>query len=177
MIVFVQPGDLLEFIEKQQLDGIMSAANGRGPMGIGVAGAIRRAGSVKIEVDAYNVCNKYNPQRGDAYYTIAGDLEERGIKNIIHAVTMKNPGEGSSYEVIESAFRSAIRLAMDRGIRKMGCTALGTGVGGLDPIKVADIMFEIADEINIDQNNIGIAFIDLNQIFIERILGRMCKTY
>jgi len=177
MITYVQPGNLLESIEAQGLDGIMNAANGRGPMGAGIAGAIRRMGGVEIEVDAYNVCNKYNPQRGDAYHTTAGRLGTKGIKNIIHAVTMKNPGEGSSYEVVESAFRSAIGLATKRGISKLGCTALGTGVGGLNQERVADIMFRVAEEedIKVGSPNLEIVFIDFSEDFISRILKNLSR--
>ena len=78
-MIIAMKGNLLESIEDFQLDGIMNAANGKGPMGKGIAGAIKRAGGDAIQSDAYGVCNKYDPQEGDAYYTIPGPLAKKGL--------------------------------------------------------------------------------------------------
>ena len=91
MIIDIKQGNLLEEFENYNLDGIMNAANGIGPMGAGIAGAIRRYDGMKIQNEAYSVCRKYNPNLGEAYFTGAGILENKGIKNIIHAVTVNYP--------------------------------------------------------------------------------------
>jgi O-acetyl-ADP-ribose deacetylase (regulator of RNase III) len=160
-----QVGNIISLIEELKLDGIQNGANGVGPMGAGIAGAIKRAGGYNIQADAFRVCKKLDPQPGQAYSTISGLLLQRGIKRIIHAVTMKNPGSPSSYEIIEKAFPASIQLAQTEGIKRFGCTGLGTGIGGLDPIKVAKIMSNIAKQ----YSNIDIVFVDLDKDFIDNI--------
>jgi len=164
MIIEAINGSLLEKISEFKLDGIMNAANGIGPMGAGIAGAIRKAGGVEIQSHAFKVCEKLNPQRGDAYFTTAGSLEEQGVKYIIHAVTMKSPGEHTTYNVINKAFKAGLALAKDKGITRIGCTALGTGVGGLDTTTVAGLMTPIADQAEIE-----VVFMDYNFSFIQKI--------
>lgn len=160
-MVYCQKGNLLELIDELKLDGLINAANGIGPMGRGIAGAIRKYGGDEIQIDAFSVCNKLNPQAGDAYSTIPGSLK---VKRIIHAVTMKMPGGFTSYSICNKAFRSALNLAKKEGITKIGCTALGTGVGGLDSTKIAEVMFSC-----IDENDIDIVFVDFDEKFIEKI--------
>jgi len=143
----------------------MSAANGTGPMGAGIAGAIRKYGGREIQENAFEVCRTSNPQAGMAYSTISGQLKLSGIKRIIHAVTMKNPGGPTSYELIKSAFESALILAKTEGITTIGCTALGTGIGGLNASKVAKIMISVAKE----QKNIDVVFMDFDCNFITTI--------
>ena len=163
-MVKAEKGNLLESIEKFGLDGILSAANGKGPMGKGIAGAIKREGGDEIQADAYAVCKAEDPQEGDAYSTIAGSLEEEGIKKIIHSVTMKQPGGRTSVEICGKAFESALKLAEEEGIKNLGCTALGTGVGGLDAREVARIMLPLAQK-----SKINVAFMDFNADFIDEL--------
>jgi O-acetyl-ADP-ribose deacetylase (regulator of RNase III) len=167
-------GNLITEIEKLELDGIQNAANGIGVMGRGIAGAIRKAGGDEIMHDAFAVCTKLNPKPGQAYSTISGSLKERGIKRIIHAVTMKNPSDPTTLQVAKDAFESALKLAQVEGITRLGCTALGTGVGGLDPEGVALVMKSVLDNW---QGHLGIEvfFVDFNEVFI-RTLNRAGKN-
>jgi O-acetyl-ADP-ribose deacetylase len=158
-------GNLLESIESEKIDAIQNAANCIGPMGAGIAGAIRRYGGTEIQSEAFDVCKTIHPIAGDAYCTISGKLKELGVKKIIHAATMKNPGGVTSYKIIESAFKSAIELAKKLDLKRMGCTALGTGVGGLDSVEVAKIMKKIAKA----EKDIEIIFIDFDKKFIDEI--------
>lgn len=164
MIIKAITGNLLEEIEKEQLDGIMNAANCKGPMGRGIAGAIKEYGGNAIQSDAYKICKKLSPQPGQAYSTIAGLLEDRGIKRIIHAATMYQPGGITSYDIVKNAFISALKLAKQEGIKRIGCTALGTGVGGLDSVEVAKIMKDIAEK-----SDMEIVFCDFDKKFIDSI--------
>ena len=165
MISIIEQGNLLELLEKHSIDGVQNAANGKGPMGRGIAGAIKMYGGQEIQDDAYKVCNANDPQPGQAYSTISGKLKDKGVSRIIHAVTMKQPGGRTSYEDITNAFRAAISLAKKEGITRLGCTALGTGVGGLDPELVADIMFDKASS----EKGIDVAFIDIDEKFINKL--------
>jgi O-acetyl-ADP-ribose deacetylase (regulator of RNase III) len=161
-------GNLLNMIEELQLDGLMNAANGTGPMGRGIAGAIRKAGGDEIMHDAFAVCAKLDPKQGQAYSTISGSLKKRGIKRIIHAITMKNPNDPTTLQVARDAFESALRLARIEGITRLGCTALGTGVGGLDPEGVAMAMESVLDNWQ-GHLEIEVYFVDFNEIFIRTL--------
>lgn len=165
--MIIEQGNLLEFIEKYSLDGIQNASNGIGPMGRGIAGAIRQYGGKEIQDDAFKVCKLQDPQPGQAYSTISGKLKDQGVNRIIHACTMKQPGGPTSYVIVGSAFKTALLLAKKEGITRLGCTALGTGVGGLDSENVAELMFEIANDI--EDENIDIVFIDINEVFINKL--------
>jgi O-acetyl-ADP-ribose deacetylase len=158
-------GDLLSELENEKIDGIQNAANGIGPMGRGIAGAIKREGGQEIQDNAFIVCHVLKPKAGQAYSTIAGRLEDKGIKKIIHAVTMKEPGGFTSLEICAAAFRAALQKAKEEGITRLGCTALGTGVGRLNPEKVAEVMIVIAKE----EEKLDIVFIDHDKIFIDAI--------
>jgi len=165
MIQIIKLGNLLEEIENQGLDAIQNAANCIGPMGAGIAGAIKRYGSSIIQSDAFKVCNATHPKPGQAYSTVSGLLKERGIKRVIHAATMAQPGGITSLEIVSNAFKSSIELAKREQITYLGCTALGTGIGGLDSKEVGKIMFKIA----LEEPILKIAFIDFNEDFIDQL--------
>lgn len=167
MIKTIIYGDLFKHIEEYQIDSIMNAANGKGPMGAGIAGAIRRWGGVEIQRHAMNICSQQidGVKHGDAYSTTSGKLNMRGVKRIIHAVTMEKPGGYTDYDIIDRAFKNALILAIGSNCNTMACTALGTGIGGLDPVKVADVMYPIAK----DNSEIKIVFADFNHEFIDRL--------
>ena len=165
-------GDLFEHIMAEGIDGIMNAANGTGPMGRGIAGAIKKHGGRAIQTDAFRACKELNPQTGEAYSTISGDLISSGVKRIIHAVTMKAPGGPTSIEIVGRAFEAAILLAKKEGIQRLGCTALGTGVGRLDPVEVSKTMIKIAvtHTGNVTaQSDFNIIFVDMDSFFINSL--------
>jgi O-acetyl-ADP-ribose deacetylase (regulator of RNase III) len=166
-MITCKQGNLLDSIEEFHLDSVINAANGVGVMGSGIAGAIKKYGGRDIEDNAINVCMQANGfHAGDAYSTVPGNLANQGIKRVIHAVTMRTPGGHTSLTLVEEAFRNALKLAEKEGIQKIGCTALGTGVGGLDYSKVAEIMFKVATQFNW---KIDIVFMDFNEEFITTL--------
>ena len=160
-------GNIFDQIETYGIDAIQNAANCIGkPMGRGIAGEIRLWGGYEIQDDAYRVCSRDNPCPGDAYSTISGSLKARGIKRIIHACTMKQPNGYTDYDIVRSAFKAAIKLAEQEGVTCLGCTALGTGVGRLDPKLVAAEM--VSALIGAD-SKISFVFCDHNADFINEI--------
>ena len=118
------------------VDAIVNAANNRGWLGAGVAGAIRRAAGEEVEREA--VAKGPWPV-GDAVRTGPGRLGERGVKAILHAAAMA-PGRPASVEAVGSATAAALRLAADEGLVSVALPALGTGVGGVDPEAAAAAM-------------------------------------
>lgn len=174
----VVEGNMLEKYVDLGIDGIMNAANGIGPMGAGIAGAIRKYGGKAIQTDAFRVCSQLDPQPGQAYVTVPGTLR---VKRIVHAVTMKEPGGPTSYDTIEKAFANAMKLAQEVGIKRLGCTALGTGVGGLNSGLVATIMFKTAKYLIENASvEIDIVFMDFDEGFtgtIRHLQDLVTATY
>ena len=123
MITFVV-GDLTE----QRVDAIVNAANEALAPGGGVCGAIRRAGGDEI----FDECARLGScATGDAKATGAGRLPAR---HVIHAVgpVWRGGGEGEP-ELLASAYRRSLEVALDLGCRTVAFPALSTGIYGYPP--------------------------------------------
>jgi len=149
-------------------DCIVNAANARGVMGAGVAGAIRNAGGYEIQNEARGVCRKDKNKisDGSCYRTGSGLLSDRGIKAIYHAVTMKEPGGMASLHSVSLAMEQVILSAIADGMESIAIPGLGIGIGRLEKSSVARIMVKVARRY-IDQ--ITIVFVDLNKDFVVEI--------
>ena len=151
---------------------IVNAANGVGPMGRGVAGAIGEAGGLTLRNDVRRTCEKkpggYNP--GECYISKAGDLEEQGIRHVYHAVTMKYPGSPTSNAIIKDAMRATLELAIRNGIKSIAFPGLGTGVGELSKEKVAVDMVDLAASFD---DSIYITIADVDKEFITCVKSRI----
>lgn len=127
----IQKGDITEI----EADAIVNAANNRGMMGGGVAGAIKRKGGKEIEEEAI----KKGPwDIGGAIVTKAGRLR---AKFVIHAATMGLDFKTDS-EKIKSATKSAMEKAVKLGVESVAFPALGAGVGRMPIEKVAKFMLD-----------------------------------
>jgi len=144
----------------KDVDYICNAANGYGPMGAGVAGAIKRAGGVEIERDAIRVCKEIDPQEGDIYPTIAGTLP---FKQIIHLVTMKHWGSRSKLSTVEKCLQNLIHFCHNNEVNKIALPALGTGVGRLGNLDVCKIYKKILGPVE----DVEFHIVDINENFID----------
>ncbi len=120
-------------------DAIVNAANNHLVLGAGVAGAIRRAGGPTIQDE----CDRHGPIRvGEAAITGAGTLPVRWV---IHAAAMGD--EPVSERSIRASTAASVRLAAGHGARRLAFPLLGTGIGGFDFRRAAEVMLEaIRDE-------------------------------
>ncbi|AEO93384.1 gp122 [Bacillus phage G] len=143
----------------QNVDYIVNAANAKGPMDSGIAGAIRINGGTEIQDAAMLICSKLNYQPGDIYVTHAGRLS---FKKIIHLVTMENPGGVTSYDIVRKCLQNLILYCKVNNIKKIALPALGTGVGGLDIDKIAGIFKEILGSVE----EIEFLVVDIDPMFI-----------
>lgn len=155
-MIIALKGDLTQF---KDADYIVNAANAVGPMNSGIAFAIKKNGGNEIQDSAYLICSKNDYKPGDIYVTHAGRLS---YKKIIHLVTMKNPGGTTSYEIVENCLRNLIIYCRVSKIKKIALPALGTGVGGLDFMKVANIFKEVLQPVN----DIEFFVVDIDPMFI-----------
>ncbi|MEW6727040.1 MAG: macro domain-containing protein [Bacillota bacterium] len=153
-----------------QADAIVNAANGLGPMGGGVAGALRRAGGQEIEEEAVRVCRELDPEPGDVYVTSAGRLKARWL---LHAVTMKRPAEPSSLEIVRRCLRNVLETARVLGVQSLVLPALGTGVGRVPRPSVALIFYELL----VPVRDLQIAVVDRNEEFIGYLRDFIERSY
>ncbi len=114
-------------------DAIVNAANNKGVMGGGVAGAIKKKGGRVIEEEAVKKCPI---EIGEAIFTAAGSLK---AKYVIHAATMGLDFKTDEAK-IRNSFRNSLRVADELGVKSIAFPALGCGVGGFPLLASAKIM-------------------------------------
>jgi O-acetyl-ADP-ribose deacetylase (regulator of RNase III) len=157
-------------ITDAKTDCIVNAANGKGIMGRGVAGAIAKYAGYKLTEDALSVCKSrklpkgYGYKDGECYATVSGSLNKQGVKKVYHAVTMEYPGGRTSIYIITQAMRNTLDMAIKDDMKSISIPALGTGVGGLNKKQVAGAMFRTAKTY---ENQIEISLVDIDAEFIS----------
>ena len=121
-------GSVLELVSgditRQETEAIVNAANSRLAGGGGVDGAIHRAGGPTIMAE----CRKIGScPTGRAVITTGGNMKARYV---IHAVGPVYRGGGSEAELLESAYRESLKLAVENGIRSISFPSISTGAYG-----------------------------------------------
>ena len=118
-------------ITLQEADGIVNAANSSLAGGGGVDGAIHRRGGPSIMEE----CRKVGScPTGEAVITGAGLLKARYV---IHTVgPVYKDGRSGEEELLESAYRNSLSLALKNGLKSIVFPSISTGVYGY-PIKEA----------------------------------------
>jgi len=141
-IVSVATGDLLS----QEAEGVVIAANRRGVMGpLATPGLapLRSLGGSEIEREAMR---RAPLDLGTAIVTGAAGLEERGIRNLIHAVVHPALGQPARIDDIRRAVPAALAAASERRLRTVAMPLLG--VESLSaPADVEDGMTALVDEL------------------------------
>jgi O-acetyl-ADP-ribose deacetylase (regulator of RNase III) len=129
VITFVV-GDLTH----QEVDAVVNAANEALAPGGGVCGAIRRAGGDEI----FDECARLGGcVTGDAKATGAGRLPARYV---IHAVgPVWSGGTAGEPELLASAYRRSLEVAVELGCRTIALPALSTGIYGYPPELAAPV--------------------------------------
>ncbi len=165
---------ILGDMTQQSFECYMNAANGLGPMGAGIAGAIKRAGGDVVQASAQDVCRNHKfvldgrevtgYNAGETYTSDSGRLKERGVKAIVHAVTMYTPMSPTSIGICHVALINAITSAVQQGFKSVAIPALGTGIGGLNKREVAYMMVKTLQHFD---NLIDINIVDINEEFIN----------
>jgi O-acetyl-ADP-ribose deacetylase (regulator of RNase III) len=155
----------------EDVEVIVNAANGKGPMGRGVAGAIGFAGGPELRNEVRRTCEASGGYKeGDCYISGSGEMADQGIKKVYHAVTMEYPGGRTSVEIISRAMRTTLDLAVENGVKSIAFPALGTGVGGLPKQAVASAMVHIAQTYC---DRIAVTLVDIDGEFISYVSQRI----
>lgn len=117
-------------------DAVVNAANEQLLHGGGVAGALARAGGMEIQWES----NALAPvATGKAVITTGGNLPAR---HVIHAVGPRG-GMPDADRLLESAVRSALRVAEENALRTIAFPAISTGIFGYPLDKCAAIMTRV----------------------------------
>src|SRR5882757_7583303 len=123
--IYLQQGD----ITKLSVDAIVNAANSSLLGGGGVDGAIHRAGGLAILED----CQKIRARQGgcpvgEAVITTAGRLP---AKFVIHTVgPVWRGGDNGEPDLLASAYRNSLRLALEHKIQSIAFPGISTGIYG-----------------------------------------------
>ena len=114
-----------------RVDAIVNAANEQLAPGGGVCGAIHRAAGPELA----RACADVSPcPTGDARITPGFNLPARFV---IHAVgPIWRGGAAGEAELLASAYRSALTLAVEHGLRSVAFPAISTGIYGY-PLQAA----------------------------------------
>lgn len=145
MRIEIRQGDITD---QPDIDAIVNAANTDLVLGSGVAGAIHRKGGDIIDEEG----QRQAPIRlGEAAVTTAGSLPN---KYVIHAAAMgyraedrmvpKDPGTGSSAEIIRNATINSLRRAEELKLKSVAFPALATGVARFPVDRCAEMMITAA---------------------------------
>lgn len=147
MRIEIRQGDITD---QPDIDAIVNAANTDLVLGSGVAGAIHRKGGDIIDEEG----QRQAPIRlGEAAVTTAGSLPN---KYVIHAAAMgyraedrmvpKDPGTGSSAEIIRNATINSLRRAEELKLKSVAFPALATGVARFPVDRCAEVMITSASD-------------------------------
>jgi O-acetyl-ADP-ribose deacetylase (regulator of RNase III) len=135
-------GDLTQ----QATDAIVNAANQKLLGGGGVDGAIHRAAGPAL-LEACRAIPEVRPgvrcPTGEARITRGFDLPARYV---IHAVGPVYRGHPSDAELLASAYRSSLELALVHGIRSIAFPAISCGAYGYPIEEAASISLQVARE-------------------------------
>ncbi|MDC1260157.1 macro domain-containing protein [Pseudomonadota bacterium] len=123
----VEEGDPLAF----DIDAVVSPANTKGIMNGGYDAVLRRYFGVVIEYTVQEYLKKFKIDVGQAIAVKTGHPK---VHWLIVTPTVSVTGEGfSGHESVSYACAyNAVRVAHERGVKYLGMTGLGSGVGSLD---------------------------------------------
>jgi O-acetyl-ADP-ribose deacetylase (regulator of RNase III) len=133
MIALLQ-GDITQI----HADAIVNAANTSLLGGGGVDGAIHRMGGPEILADCQRIRNRQGGcQVGEAVLTTAGKLPARFV---IHTVgPVWNKGSEKVENLLASAYRNSLQLAVDHGVKTIAFPNISTGIYHFPKQRAAEI--------------------------------------
>jgi O-acetyl-ADP-ribose deacetylase len=136
--ILLEQGD----ITLRRADALVTAANAGLRGGGGVDGAIHRAAGPGLlaACRAIGSC-----KTGSAVVTSACDLEQRGVRFVIHAVgpVWKGGGSGED-EALRGAYARSLELAEEEGLSSIAFPSISTGIYGFPVERAAPIALEAA---------------------------------
>jgi len=124
-------------ITKVEADALVTAANSGLRGGGGVDGAIHRAAGPRL----LQACRKIGGcPTGSAVATPSFDLEQNGVKHVIHAVgPVWHGGSQNEAGLLEGAYQKSLKAAEEQGCASIAFPSISTGVYGFPTHRAAPI--------------------------------------
>ena len=142
--ILLERGDITRVAD----DAIVNAANQRMLGGAGVDGAIHRAAGPEL-VEACRQVPEARPgvrcPTGEARITPGFRLP---AKYVIHTVGPRYGGKPRDAELLASAYRSSLDLAVEHGLASIAFPAISCGVYGYPVREAAEIALGVAREMD-----------------------------
>jgi len=133
--VRVGQGDLTD----EAVDAIVNAANEYLAHGGGVAGAIVRQGGYTIQEESRRWVQEHGLVRtGTAAITGAGKLPAKWVIHVVGPVWRR---QGDEPELLASAVRSALEVAVAHGLESVSLPAISSGIFGFPKPLCAEVMW------------------------------------
>lgn len=128
-------------ITRQATDAIVNAANSSLMGGGGVDGAIHRAGGPAILEECRRIVARQGRlPTGKAVITTGGDLE---AKRVIHTVgPIWHGGSGGEADLLASAYRESLTLAVTSGLKTISFPSISTGAYGYPVDSAAEVALQ-----------------------------------
>ena len=128
-------------ITKLEVDVIVNAANSSLMGGVGVDGAIHRAGGPIILAECREIVARQGRcETGQAVITSGGNLP---LKYVIHSVgPVWHGGNNNEVQLLGNAYLNSLKLAVKNGIKTIAFPNISTGVYGFPKGKAAEIAIE-----------------------------------
>ena len=123
----VELGDPLAF----DIDAVVSPANTKGIMNGGYDAVLRRYFGIGIEYMVHKYLEKFKIDVGQAIAVKTGHPK---VDWLIVSPTVSVSGDGLSghTSVSYACAYNSVKVAIEKNVKYLGMTGLGTGVGGLD---------------------------------------------
>lgn len=135
-------------------DAIVNAANSALRGGGGVDGAIHRAGGPAILAECRQIGHC---PTGSAVITTAGKLPARFV---IHAVgPVWHGGNNEEDELLASAYRTSLQLALNKGLKRVSFPNISTGVYGFPKERAARIAAGAVREFLLEHRDMEVVFV------------------
>ena len=140
MITYIQ-GNVID----TEADLLVNAANGKGYMGGFIGRYVLFKGvsetihyfDPSIERMTKNKFKKQVVKCGDVIHTDSGKLPFS--KGILHAVTMKKPGQNSNISIVKDCLQNIITFCNENNIKTVALPLLGTGTGKVNEDEVTNL--------------------------------------
>ena len=143
----------------QATDAVVNAANSSLMGGGGVDGAIHRAGGPAILEECKRIRAERGPlPTGQAAITTGGNLPARWV---IHTVgPVWRGGRAGEVELLASAYRESLKLAVEKGLKTVSFPSISTGAYGYPVEQAAAVALRtVADFLRKNTALDGVAFV------------------
>ncbi|WP_196893429.1 O-acetyl-ADP-ribose deacetylase [Aureivirga marina] len=160
-------------ITKQEVDGIINAANTSLLGGGGVDGAIHRIGGKEILEECVKIRNRQGGCKvGEAVITNAGKLK---TKKVVHTVGPRwNNGKSDEIQKLENCYINSLKLAEENQLETLAFPNISTGIYRFPKQLAAEIAIKTIknSKITIVKKVIFVCYDEENYSIYENILNK-----